>query len=134
MAGSSVPWLKQIAGRRRPVLMEPDMLVSLVVLLGVSGFVARGLLVTWYKLRREGTPDAERIRTLEQRVQNMESATSGLLVEMSSLREKQRFMGRLYESAAKREPPHTPAGAIEDSGVSPMMTQNIPIGRSRSKG
>ncbi len=97
----------------------------LAVLIAVTGFVGKNLMMAFYRLnkgdqstRKDGTAE------LEERLRKIEAATSSLLVDMSSVKEKQRFMVRLQAGAAPRE-----AGADRSSegDISPMKTQSIPI-------
>ncbi len=74
----------------------------------------------------QGKPDTDRMGEMEERMRKIEVATSSLLVDMTGMREKQRFMARLGESSAARQA--QPAPPPSDSAeLSPMMTQNIPI-------
>jgi hypothetical protein len=63
---------------------------------------------------------------MEERLRKIEAATSSLLVEVSGMKEKQRFMARLQAGVPSREN----AAPVESRGegdLSPMMTQSIPI-------
>lgn len=108
------------------MFFDPGALFMLVVLVAVTGFVGKNLMMAFYRLnkgeqsiRKDGTAE------MEERLRKIEAATSSLLVDMSSMKEKQRFMARLQSGSAPGEVP-----AVERSiegDISPMKTQNVPI-------
>jgi hypothetical protein len=106
---------------------NPPEIIAFALLIMAAGWVARGLLVTWYRLSRGTEKGAgDRLAQLEERVRKIEAATSSLLVDVTSLRDKQRFMSALRESHPA--PPGPPvAQASANAGPSPMVTQSIPI-------
>ncbi len=103
----------------------------LVVLVGVTGWVLKGLMVTWHRLhqgdRQAHDTAASRSSDTEERLRKLESATSSLLVDVSGMREKQRFMARLQAGADAQAGPGAHPGS---ESMSPMVTQSVPIGRS----
>ena len=107
--------------------LDPRALFMLVVLVAVTGYVAKGLMVSWYRLNRGEKPAGNSLNEMEERLRKVEAATSSLLVDVSSMREKQRFMARLEAGAAP--PPREKPAAVEasqDSGPSPMVIQSMP--------
>ena len=103
---------------------DPRAIVFLIVLVAVTGWVARGLMASWYKLSREDKP-AGNMPDIEERLRKIEAATSGLIMDVTAMREKERFMAKLQASAASRE---TPARQeMKEGDLSPMVTQNIPV-------
>ena len=115
--------------RIRPVYMflDPRALFMLVVLVSVTGFVVKNVIFAVYRLNQgsqQRGSDAK-MAEMEERLRNIEAATSSLLVDVSSIKEKQRFMTRLQAGVAPKE---TPAMEKRPEGdVSPMVTQSIPI-------
>ncbi len=105
---------------------EPRALFAFTVLIAVSGWVARGLLFTWYNLKRGKTPGAEVMKDMEDRLRKVEAATSGLITDVSVMREKERFMTRLKASAATHEQ-QAGSESLKTGDVSPMVTQSIPV-------
>lgn len=107
------------------MFFDPRAVFLLIVLVGVTGWVARGLMVTWYRLNKGAGEGGDRISDIEERMRKVEAATSSLLVDVSGMREKQRFMARLQagvdsaDSAAKAE-------QRKEGELSPMVTQSIP--------
>jgi|SRR5687767_3570633 len=107
--------------------MDPRALFFLAVLVGVTGLVLRSLMVTWHRLNKGDSKTTANSADVEERLRKLEAATTSIIVDMSSMNEKHRFMARLQagiearERAAKAEPVTT------DSDVSPMVTQSIPI-------
>jgi hypothetical protein len=96
----------------------------LAVLVGVSGWVLRGLMMTWHRMQ-QGSGNSDKLAEMDERLRKIESATTSLLVDVTSIREKQRFMARLQAGPEQREAPR--AEGRSETGVSPMMTQSIPI-------
>ncbi len=107
------------------MFLDPGALLMLTILVAVSGYVAKNLIVSWYKLKRGEKPAADS-QNLEERLRKIEAATSSLLVDVHSMREKQRFMARLEAGAAPRENPAR-AEQRKEGELSPMVTQSIPI-------
>ncbi len=98
----------------------------LAVLVGVTGWVLRGLMMTWHRLNREDEPRKDRVDAMEERLRKIEAATSSLLVDVSSMREKQRFMTKLQAGASEQRALAAVADQASE-GISPMSTQSIPI-------
>jgi hypothetical protein len=66
-----------------------------------------------------------KVAELEERIKNLETATTSLLVDVTSMREKERFMAKLQAGSGPREAAPPPSRG--ESDISPMMTQSIPI-------
>jgi hypothetical protein len=108
------------------MFLDPRALFMLAVLVGVTGFVVKNVILAVYRLN-QGAPQRgndAKMAEMEERLRNIESATSSLLVDVSSIKEKQRFMTRLQAGAAPKE---VPAEKRPEGDVSPMVTQSIPI-------
>ncbi len=106
------------------MFFDPRAVLLLIVLVAVSGWVARGLMASWFKLRREESPGTN-LSDMDERLKRIEAATSGLITEVASIREKDRFMARLQASASTREAPARQDTREGES--SPFVTQNIPV-------
>lgn len=121
------------------MFFEPASLFMLSVLVAVTGYVTKGVICALKRGEPQSKPASDRMGDMEERMRKIEVATSSLLVDMTGMREKQRFMARLGENSAARAAQQTPspqqAAATGEGELSPMMTQNIPIipraGRSR---
>ena len=105
------------------MFFDPRAIFFLIVLVAVTGWVARGLMASWYKLRREDKP-AGNAPDIEERLRKIEAATSGLIMDVATMREKERFMAKLQASSSSRE---TQAQQMKEGELSPMVTQNIPV-------
>lgn len=108
------------------MFFEPASLFMLAVLVAVTGYVTKGVIAALKRVDSPARPTADQMGDIEERMRKLEAATSSLLVDMTGMREKQRFMSRLNESSAARQARH-PQPAGDESEISPMMTQNIPI-------
>lgn len=106
------------------MFFDPRSLFLLIILVGVTGWVTRGLMVSWYKLRRE-EKSSTASSDLEERLRKIEAATSGLIMDVAAIREKERFMARLQASGSSQSQAKT--DTPKDGELSPMMTQSIPV-------
>lgn len=121
--------LKLRPHRIRPVCMffDPRALFMLAVLVAVTGYVVKNVIFAVHRLNHGDQPrgGTNKMAEMEERLRNIEAATSSLLVDISSIKEKQRFMARLQSGAPPKEAQATEKRAEGD--VSPMVTQSIPI-------
>lgn len=108
------------------MFFDPRAIFLLIVLVGVTGWVARGLMLTWYNLSRGGKASGEGVRDMEERLRKVEAATSSLITDVTGMREKERFMARLQASAASHEV-QTKSEVPNKGELSPMVTQSIPV-------
>lgn len=106
------------------MFFDPRAIALLIILVAVSGWVARGLMSSWFKLRREDAT-ASSMSSLDERLKRIEEATSGLISDVTAMREKERFMARLQASASTRET--TSRQESREGEPSPFVTQNIPV-------
>ncbi len=107
------------------MFFDPRALFMLVVLVGVTGFVLKNLMTAWFRLQKGDRSEGPQVGDLEERLRRIETATSSLLVDVSGIKEKQRFMARLQSGAAPKESPA--AEKRSEGDLSPMMTQSIPV-------
>jgi len=108
------------------MFFDPRALFMLAVVIGVSGYVLRGLMVTWHRLKHDERPGSAGAQETEERLRKLEAATSSLLVDVHGMREKDRFMARLQASATPRENP-AKSEQRKEGELSPLVTQNIPV-------
>ncbi|MDO8501423.1 MAG: hypothetical protein Q7S20_06240 [Gemmatimonadaceae bacterium] len=108
------------------MFFDPRAIFLLIVLVGVTGWVAKSLIVTWYNLSRGGKTSGDSLREMEERLKQVEAVTSGLIMDMTSMREKERFMARLQASASTHEA-QGKSDVMKTSELSPMVTQSIPV-------
>ncbi|HUQ48934.1 MAG TPA: hypothetical protein VM053_11940 [Gemmatimonadaceae bacterium] len=108
-------------------MFDPRALFMLAVLVAVTGFVVKNVIVAMHRLKQgeQSRAGTNGMAEMDERLRNIESATSSLLVDISSIKEKQRFMARLQSGAGPKETPATQRSAEGD--VSPMVTQSVPI-------
>ncbi|MEJ7760580.1 MAG: hypothetical protein WKF55_13435 [Gemmatimonadaceae bacterium] len=105
---------------------EPQSLFMMTILVAVTGYVTKGVIIAWRRLDRDAKPPADRMGEMEERLRKIEVATSSLLVDMTGMREKERFMAGLGESSATCQAQRSPS-ATGDYKLSPLVTHNIPI-------
>src|SRR5215216_3648372 len=103
------------------MFFDPRALFVMALLVGVTGWVVRGLMMSFYKLRRDekapsGSPD------IEERLRKIEAAMSGVIMDVAAMREKERFMTRLQASRELQAKSDS-----TQSELSPLVTQNIPV-------
>jgi hypothetical protein len=105
------------------MFLDPRGLFMLAVLVGVTGWVVKGLMMSFYKIRHEGQPSVS--PDIEERLRKIEAATSGLIMEVTTIREKERFMAKLQAAAPARETQRSEMS--KEGDLSPMVTQSIPV-------
>ena len=106
------------------MFFDPRAIVLMIILVAVSGWVARGLMSSFFKLRRDdGTSSS--LSSIEERLKRIEDATSGLIMDVTAMREKERFMAKLQASASTRDT--QPRHETKEGEPSPFVTQNIPV-------
>jgi hypothetical protein len=106
------------------MFLDPREIFLLIVLVAVTGWVGRGLMVSWYKLRRE-EKSSSIASDLDERLRKIESAVSGVITDVSAMREKERFMARL-QAASSRET-QSRQETPKEGDMSPLVTQSIPV-------
>ena len=107
----------------------------LAVLIGVTAWAIKGLMFARHRLKTENE-SVKRMEDMEERLRKIEAATTSLLVDVSSMREKQRFMAKLQATSDQAPKALTTSSVSQESvesGVSPMLTQSIPVVRARSR-
>ena len=103
------------------MFFDPRALFLLIILVGVTGWVARGLMVSYYKLRREEKTTSG-LGDIEERLRTIEAAVGGVIADVTTIKEKERFMARLQASREMQSRQEMATGEI-----SPLVTQNIPV-------
>lgn len=106
------------------MFLDPRAIFFLIILVGVTGWVGRGLMASWYRLRREEKSSAN-MSDIEERLRKIEAATSGLIMDVTAMREKERFMARLQASSASRDAQSRQE--MKEGELSPLVTQSIPV-------
>jgi len=106
------------------MFFDPRAIVLMIVLVAVSGWVARGLMSSFFKLRRDDGASSS-LSSIEERLKRIEEATSGLIMDVTAMREKERFMAKLQASASTRDTQGR--HEAKEGEPSPFVTQNIPV-------
>src|SRR5688500_18346198 len=104
------------------MLFDPRELFFLVVVIGVTGWVLRGLMVTWHRLYKDDPKTTANSADVEERLRKLEAATTSIIVDMSSMNEKHRFMARLQAGIEARDRAAKAQQISTESDVSPMVT------------
>ena len=105
--------------------LDPRAIFMLVVLVGVTGWVAKGLMVSFFRLARDNKSSSN-FAELDERLKKIEAATSGLIMDVAAIHEKERFMARLQASAAVKEA-QIKSDIPKEGELSPLVTQSIPV-------
>ena len=113
------------------MLLEPSSVFAVVLLLAAFSVATRVVIGTWARRNEGGPSAASRLAKMEERIQKIEEATSGLVAEFAAVRERERFMTQLVESRARRDargviesPPAAAPAATEDT-TSPFVVQTV---------
>lgn len=107
---------------------------ALVVLIAVVTIASRVIIGTWSRRDDGGSSASSRLAKMEERIQKIEEATSGLIAEFAAVRERERFMTQLVESRAKKdaqagaESPSKFAAPATDT-TSPYVVQTVSAAR-----
>lgn len=107
------------------MFFDPRALLMLAIVIGVTGWVIRGLMITRHHLSKGETGPDNKLDEMEERLRKLESATSSILIDLTRMREKERFMAKLNAGAAPQDATRVEPKSQPD--ISPMMTQSIPI-------
>jgi hypothetical protein len=113
------------------MLIEPSGVFAVILLLAAFSIATRIVVGAWAR-RHEGGPSAtSRLAKMEERIQRIEEATSGLVAEFAAVRERERFMTQLVESRARKdaraaaEAPPTATPASTPDTTSPFVVQTV---------
>jgi hypothetical protein len=100
--------------------LNPPLVLALAVLIIATGSVLKALLNTWLGRGQGGRSAGERLAKMEERIAQIEDATSGLVAEFAAVRERERFMTQLVESRARKD-----ARAIAESSATPAAAAPV---------
>jgi hypothetical protein len=108
---------------------------ALAVLIAGLSIVTR---VVSHALRRSELGSASsRLAKMEDRIQKIEEATSGLVAEFAAVRERERFMTQLVESRVRKDArvaQQTPAsGPIAADTTNPYVVQTVAAVRRKTE-
>ena len=83
----------------------------------------------WYRRHEGGRSVSSRLANMEERIQKIEEATSGLIAEFAAVRERERFMTQLVESRARKDarlPAETAPSSTQPSDTTnPYVVQTV---------
>lgn len=108
--------------------------LAVAILILAIGAVTRSVLSTLIGRREGGASTGNRLAKMEERVQRIEEATSGIVAEFAAVRERERFMTQLVESRARSDARlvqstassnSTPTGASVAGEPSPFVVQTV---------
>lgn len=117
------------------MLIEPGGVFAVILLLAAFSIASRVVLGSWARRNDGGSSASTRLAKMEDRIQKIEEATSGLVAEFAAVRERERFMTQLVESRARKDAraameappaaaPVTGIVAAEDT-TSPFVVQTV---------
>jgi hypothetical protein len=117
------------------MLIEPGGVFAVILLLAAFSIASRVVLGSWARRNDGGSSASARIAKMEDRIQKIEEATSGLVAEFAAVRERERFMTQLVESRARKdaraaiETPQAGASAAAPAAVedttNPFVVQTV---------
>ncbi len=113
------------------MLIEPGGVFAVILLLAAFSIASRVILGSWARRNDGGSSASARLAKMEERIQKIEEATSGLVAEFAAVRERERFMTQLVESRARKDaraaieaPPAATPVATADT-TSPFVVQTV---------
>lgn len=107
------------------MLINPGGVFALILLVAAVSIATRVIVGSWAR-RNEGGPSASsRLAKMEDRIQKIEEATSGLVAEFAAVRERERFMTQLVESRARKDARAAmEAPPADASAAAPVATED----------
>lgn len=107
------------------MLINPGGVFALILLVAAVSIATRVIVGSWAR-RNEGGPSASsRLAKMEDRIQKIEEATSGLVAEFAAVRERERFMTQLVESRARKDARAAmEAPPADASAATPVATED----------
>jgi len=108
---------------------------ALILLVAALSIGIRVVLGSWARRNEAGPSGSGRIAKMEERIQKLEEATSGMVAEFAAVRERERFMTQLVESRARKdaraasEAPPAAASVSTGENTSPFVVQTVSAAR-----
>ena len=113
------------------MFFDPRAMVLMIILVAVSGWVARGLMSSFFKLRREDGASAS-LTNIEERLKRIEEATSGLIMDVTAMREKERFFRHPeYSRNSAGQPLGRKKPTLESLSESPRQADFCVVGQDQ---
>ena len=117
------------------MLIEPSNVFALILLIAAISIGSRVVMGSWARRNTGGPSASTRLAKMEERIQRIEEATSGLVAEFAAVRERERFMTQIVESRARKD---AAAAAVASSSsvskpaedtTSPFVVQTVSAAR-----
>lgn len=109
------------------MVFDPSPVLAIVILLAAVSIASRVIMGSWARRNSGGPSASSRLAKMEERIQRIEEATSGLVAEFAAVRERERFMTQLVETRARKEaavPSNSVSKSAEDT-TSPFVVQTV---------
>jgi hypothetical protein len=88
---------------------------------------------SWARRNTGGPSASTRLAKMEERIQRIEEATSGLIAEFAAVRERERFMTQIVESRARKDAAAaaniSPVAKPAEDTTSPFVVQTVSAAR-----
>ena len=116
------------------MLIEPSTVFALILLIAAISIGSRVVMGSWARRNTGGPSASSRLAKMEERIQRIEEATSGLVAEFAAVRERERFMTQIVESRARKDAAAAAASMspvskpVEDT-TSPFVVQTVSAAR-----
>ena len=108
---------------------------AIILLIAAISIGSRVVMGSWARRNTGGPSVSSRLAKMEERIQRIEEATSGLVAEFAAVRERERFMTQIVESRARKDAAAaaiastaTVSKAAEDT-TSPFVVQTVSAAR-----
>ena len=116
------------------MLIEPSNVFALILLIAAISIGSRVIMGSWARRNTGGPSASTRLAKMEERIQRIEEATSGLVAEFAAVRERERFMTQIVESRARKDAAAALASTASASKpaedtTSPFVVQTVSAAR-----
>lgn len=116
------------------MLIEPSNVFALILLIAAISIGSRVVMGSWARRNTGGPSASTRLAKMEERIQRIEEATSGLVGEFAAVRERERFMTQIVESRARKDASAaaasiSPVSKPDEDTTSPFVVQTVSAAR-----
>ena len=116
------------------MLIEPSNVFAIILLIAAISIGSRVVMGSWARRNTGGPSASSRLAQMEERIQRIEEATSGLVAEFAAVRERERFMTQIVESRARKDAAAaaasiSPVSKPAEDTTSPFVVQTVSAAR-----
>lgn len=117
------------------MLIEPSNVFAIILLIAAISIGSRVIMGSWARRNTGGPSTSNRLAKMEERIQRIEEATSGIISEFAAVRERERFMTQIVESRSRKDAAAaavastSPVSKPAEDTTSPFVVQTVSAAR-----